>query len=218
MEHTYLITDLVFTCKNIYNKLILEKIVYPENYALYWADELNVYIDDIDWIEEYSQCVKWTVSAKLCSFFYQFRMRDIMCNTKLVHMKKKISPECEWCGYHTQNQIHLFWDCPVSQKLWAKIEFLINNTFGCKLEIKKELIFLFDIEAGNLTNIIDLLILITNRYIFVCKCTESKPSGVGLERKVRDLERLERSISLKNNKLMLHFKKWGNLAPRDPNI
>ena len=81
-----------------------------------------------------------------------------MCNTKLVKMKKINSAECEWCGYQTQSLTNLFWDCPVSKKLWAKIEHLINNTFGCKLEIKKELVFLFVIEAGHLTNKIDLIL------------------------------------------------------------
>ena len=84
---------------------MFKKIEYPEKHASYWAEKLELYIDDINWIEEYVQCTKWTISTGLCSFYYQFRMGDIMCNSKLVKMKKVKNTNCEWCLHHNAS----FW-------------------------------------------------------------------------------------------------------------
>ena len=93
----------------------------------------------------------------------------------------------------------------------------INTTIGCELEIKKELIILFDIEAGNLTKIFNLILLITKscRYIYVCKCIGETPSKYGAIKKIKYVERLERQISRNNNQLYLHLKKWGKFAPEE---
>ena len=191
----------------------MEKIEYPEKYATYWSKLLDIEIDEIDWINMYEECVTWTISVKLRSFYYQYRMRDIMCNSKLYKMGKVPSMECEWCGHDKQDVTHLFWYCPKSQIIWNFIQQYINDTMNCELEIKCELIILFDIEAGNLTRIFNLIMLITCRYIYICKCIGELPSCNGVLRKIKDIETLERMISINNNKLSLHLKKWGKFAP-----
>ena len=86
---------------------------------------------------------------------------------------------CEWCGHEKQDMIHLFWHCPKSQSIWMFIQDYINTTIKCKLEIPCELIILFDIEAGNLTRIFNLILLITCRYLYVSKCVGETPTCMG---------------------------------------
>ena len=91
----------------------------------------------------------------------------------------------------------------------------MDNLSACldnKLEIKKELVFLHDIEAGNYTVIINLLILLTSRYIYVCKCLETRPRFQGVLKKISELEYIERKISQKNNRMYNHNKKWRQIA------
>ena len=141
------------------------------------------------------------------------RMRDIMCNEKLFKMKKLSNPDCEWCNNPCQTVIHLFWDCPVNKQIWTEITNYVNETLGCALKIEKELIFLYDIEAGNLiVTIINLIIIIVCRAIYVCKCIGMLRNWIYVKSKIDEIENMERLISVKNNKLTLHNKKWGKFV------
>ena len=211
-EYTYLLETQNFTCKDLYNKLLSRNLIIPETYVQFWNIALDLELDDIEWTENYQDVFKWTISSKLRSFYYQLRMKDIMCNNKLHKMKKIADPACDWCDNDNQHIIHLFWDCPSIINIWKETSQHINDILGCDLVIKKELIFLYDIEAGNLTTVIHLIILIVCRAIYVCKCIGIKPSWAYALSQIEEVERIERIISVKNNKLMLHLKKWGKFA------
>ena len=71
-----------------------------------------------------------------------------------------------------------------------------------------ELIFLHDIDAGNYTTIINLIILIATRYIYTSKCVDQRPTFKGVIKKVKDIELIERSINAKHGTLVKHNKKW----------
>ena len=90
-----------------------------------------------------------------------------MSNNKLVKIKLKSDPSCEWCSAENQNILHLFWDCHTINKIWYDISKWLTDQLGCLLVIERELVFLHDIEAGNLTTIINLVILIVSRYIYI---------------------------------------------------
>ena len=57
---------------------------------------------------------------------------------------------CEWCANPVQDMIHLFWYCPESKKILIEVEGLINQTFGCNLEIKIEQIFCLILKLATL--------------------------------------------------------------------
>ena len=136
-----------------------------------WSRELGCTIDVIDWTESYPECMKWTICTKLRAFYFQYRMQDIMTNSKLYKMNLnmlKTDPKCDWCTSTTQDMIHLFWECKYVTKLWIDLTNWINSWLdNGHLEIKKEMVFLFDIDAGNYTTIINLLMLISLRYIYM---------------------------------------------------
>ena len=137
---------------------------------------------------------KWTISTKLRSFYYQLSFADIMTNQKLVKMKIKEDMNCPWCNNNVQNILHLFWECNIVNRIWTNLSEWISACIGCNLEIKQELVQLHDIDAGNYTDIINLIILIATRYIYVCKCVEIEPTFRGTIKKVSEIEYLERTI------------------------
>jgi len=207
-DHVYTVEKLPLTCKCLYNELINKSSVYPERYVVFWQNELNVDIDELDWFEDYMDVFSWTVSTKLRSFLYQIRMGDIMCNLKLFKMKKRDNSDCDWCNNTRQDISHLFWDCPIVTDIWLELSGWINSMLDCYLVIKKELVFLHDIEAGNYTRIINLIILICCRYIYIKKCLNETPHFQGVMKKVQETESIERGISIRTNKFHLHRKKW----------
>ena len=125
-------------------------------------------------------------------------MLDIMTNHKLVKMKLKSNQSCDWCNCEDQTIVHLW----------------ISKILDNYLEIKLELICLHDIEAGNYTVIINLIILIVTRYIYTSKCIDIIPNIKGAINKVKEIEYTERNISLRIGTLWKHNKKWRQFIGR----
>ena len=196
---------------SLLKKLLNNIVKIPEQHVSFWEKTLNIEIEEWEWYNSFSECKKWTVSTKLRSFYYQVRVGDIMTNSKLVKMRIKLDSRCEWCNYDTQDMIHLFWDCKVVNTIWDKLSAWISEKIGCYLKIEKELVFLHDIEAGNFTTIINLLILIASRYIYVCHCTEKVPCFKGCKKLIDEIEHLEMCIAKKNNTVYKHKRKWRQL-------
>jgi len=216
LEYEFYVNKIELTCKGIYKEYIEKAYTLPEEYPMSWSKELKVYIDELDWIESYPNCMKWTISTKLRSFYYQYRMKDIMTNSKLQKMRIKDSASCNWCNNNSQDMIHLFWECIESRNIWYEIEKWINlKLTNGNLKIEKELIFLFDIEAGNLTTIINLLILITCRYIYVNKCLDKRLNFIELVHRIMEVQDIEYHVARKKGKLAYHYKKWQNICQKE---
>jgi len=215
-EYVFYVNKIELTCRSIYKEYIEKSYTLPEEYPMSWSRELNVYIDELDWIESYPECMKWTISTKLRSFYYQYRMKDIMTNSKLHKMNIKNSARCDWCNCNNQDMIHLFWECIDSRNIWYELENWINIelTEG-NLKIERELIFLFDIEAGNLTTIINLLILITCRYIYVNKCLDKSLNFMELKHRIKEVQDIEYNVAQRKGKITYHNKKWQNICQKD---
>jgi len=126
--------------KYLYMDIIKKKLEYPEEFAIYWRKELKKELDELDWIESYIDCFKWTVSTKLRSFYFQLRCKDIMHNAKLYNMKKCQNPGCNWCTISYQDSIHLFWECGQVRPIWDNVNKWNNVQLGCQLEIKKRIV------------------------------------------------------------------------------
>ena len=207
----YKIDNFDYSCKSVYKEMLKTKIVIPEQYVHFWMDNLHTEIDEWDWYGSFTECKLWTISTKLRSFYFQLRVNDIMTNSKLVKMTIKTDPACEWCKAQDQTIIHLFWECPCVRPIWDKLGEWLSKKLQCDLVIEKELIFLHDIEAGNLTIIINLIILVVTRYIYVCHCIDKQPQFRQALNKIADIELLERCIAKKNNTLFKHNRKWRQL-------
>ena len=106
----------------------------------------------------------------------------------------------------------MLWSCESVNQIWTNLGNWISTKINCHLKIEKELIFLHDIEAGNYTNIINLLILIVSRYIYACKCLELKPRFDIALKKIKEFETIERQIARGKGKEVIHYKKWGLIA------
>ena len=195
-----------YNCKETYAELLQRILCLPEQYVVRWEEILETEIDEIDWYNSYIDCLTWTISAKLRSFYYQLRVGDIMTNSRLVKMKLKDNANCAWCPCIKQTILHLFWEFKVVKEIWDTISIWLSGCLNNNIEIKKALIFLYNIEAGNYTRIINLIVLIVSRVLYVCKCLDVTPTFLGVLKKISEIEYIERTISKKNNQLYKHNK------------
>jgi len=208
----YNIDTKVLTCKALYNDLLVANAELPDKYPHFWHNVLELDIDVLEWYENYEDVFKWTISSKLRSFFYQLRMGDIMSNYKLFKMKKRDNSQCDWCKETKQDIVHLFWECKCITNLWNKLSLWVSKHLDCDLKIEKELVFMYDIEAGNLTKIINLIVLTCCRYVYVQKCVNMIPTINGVINFILSVENIEKGIAIRNNKFHLHCRKWGKIS------
>ena len=61
--------------KNIYKELVEYKTVYPVQYVYYWEKELNVEIDELDWIKTNIDCHKWAISKTIMMLLFSIEMQ-----------------------------------------------------------------------------------------------------------------------------------------------
>ena len=109
----------------------------------------------------------------------------------------------------------MLWLCPVIQSLWRKIENWITNVCDHKIHLHPVYI-IFNLETNkteSTPDIIWLILLIIKKYIYSCKCLETKPEFTEVVIKVEGVEKIEFDIALKHNKIHLHYDKWSRFAP-----
>ena len=63
-----------------------------------------------------------------------------------------------------------------------------------------------DSGAGHVAN---LVCLMTKQYLYACWCVKKCVSWEELRSKIISVERIEKFIALKNNRLGVHVRKWG---------
>ena len=71
-------------------------------------------------------CAVANSTKRLASRFYQLKMGHCLTGQYLNWTKSRTTPQCWWCRYRSQNQDHLFKECPEwkpQQKiLWAEVK------------------------------------------------------------------------------------------------
>jgi hypothetical protein len=133
------------------------------NYKIFWPFS-NLYIQQFF---PFQQFVSWTNS-----FLYKIKLQD-------THL-------CTCCKANAETIEHLFFDCPITYRLWK----FISNRFKLyfvNFVLNKENIFLGCKDESLMLN---LLIILTKNYIYKCKLNEAKPNTIELKTRLRSINLL----------------------------
>ena len=145
---------------------------------------------------------KITNVVKLRNFQYRLLLFKIFSNRHLYHWKIRVTDCCDYCN-ESQTREHMLWDCSVAKHLWTKLEKWLN------IEIHHTTPYLLDKKNG----LHNFFILVTNQFIFRCKCQGVIPKWPALEREFQELEKLELWNARQNSRIKQHVKKWGQYRP-----
>ena len=104
---------------------------------------------------------------------------------------------------------HLFVQCRHVRKLWHALTKWCRYFLNIKLELKPEVI-IFNEYCGSRANLVNLLILIMKRYVYVSKCKNKELSFIGYISQIHYIKQIENLTALRNQKTNLHKKKWEN--------
>ena len=100
--------------------------------------------------------------------------QDHSCWLLLKKIKIKATDICNFCQSESETIEHLFYECPLVNSLWKLLSDYLNNT--CNLNISFSLIDVIFGKTNNSENLcMNLIILWTKQYIFLCSKTSELP-------------------------------------------
>ena len=198
----------------VYNKMIGRPLNHIEK-CQKWERNLNTEMD-IESYHKYIFQVKFTTNAtKLRDFHYRLLTRIITTNMHLKWYKIKNSDICERCKNSTETYVHLFYECELSRKVWNK---MLNFLKKCDPQISDQCLFnarniILNCMHEDANNVINSLVLNVKQIIYRNRCLGKNNKIIKIEQIVKDLHDMEHYEASKNNRMVVHYKKWSSIYP-----
>ena len=156
-----------------------------------------------------------TIESSLRSFQYKILNNILYLNEKLFKFKIADSPLCSLCKTENESMLHLFCECAVTSNLLEQFKLWVSDIFHFgKIDIDPQIIIF---GAWNLKTpdfiLINHMILLFKRYIYLRRQDRHGPNITGLKSFIKNIETVERPIASDKEKLSFHYKKWEKLLP-----
>ena len=207
------ICKMVKVNKETYQKLTQVKCEMPTNKWHGWVTDLNLSLNELDWLDCLPLIHKCTTSTKLRSLGYRFMLRDVLTNNRLIHMGKSETVMCYLCNAATETIAHLYWECLHNRRLWERLKLFLIDNFDWEVNVDPTEMLMGVSNTDTTISmplLYNLLCLITKRYIHSCKCKGTIPHENGLIQNFRYIRRIEFNIAQKRgaNAIKNDARKW----------
>jgi len=199
--------------KPVYMELVQKTCEIPTSRWEKWTEELGEDISEVDWLDTFPRIQRCTTSTRLRSLGYRFIIRDVLTNTRLIHMGKVDTVLCYLCKSESETITHLYWDCYVTKRLWERLKSIILEKTKTHIRLDPvELILGISRRSPDtgIADIINLLCIIVKNFIHSCKCRNVFPTEKGLICRIKGIEQIERAIAEKRgiSAYRNHCRKW----------
>ena len=146
--------------------------------------------------------------AKYRSFQYRLLQRGLVTNVQLEKWGITPSNSCTYCKIEKETLIHLFYECNVVRELWEEVVKYCKKEFSEQhLSLSKRNIVLNKISPKK-NSVANFLCLITKQYIYSNRCLGKQIHFPVLKSRLQHIERIEKYIATKNQKINQHNRKW----------
>ena len=198
--------DLGSPTKTIYHYNISDMSRLQHKY-LKWHNEIDLVEDLNDYQEQFKAIYKTTNIVKYRSFQYRLLQRGLVTGVQLAAWKLVENDLCYFCQVERETVIHLLYTCQQANTLWQEVAQYVQNKYNIQMIINPRTVILNRV-AENVYHIANFICLVTKQYIYSQRCLKGVLSIHALKTKIRELESIEKYISLKNNTISKHIAKW----------
>ncbi len=192
----------------VYSVLMNELCETPEKSQTWWANELQISRDDINWRSVYKDIYQISNHSKLREFHFKWLHNIVVVNNKLFKWNMVDSSLCDFCNSAPDSITHRFWLCTKTHELWAKLWQYVNSELHIEWNMSYITIVLNTWE--DCCQLMKCIILCTKFFIFRCFIAKVQPNFDSLLAYIKGIEILERKVALKNSKWAVHLRKWQN--------
>ena len=193
-------------CKEVYWNLV-DNFEVTRPHIQKWSDIISEDLDSQSWSSFFSVNFQCPMEVKMRAFQYQILMRSIPTNKYLKICKIKDNDDCYFCKISIESIEHLFWNCPIVKTFWYSLAYTLGDVFDLNLLTLKT-VMLGYIGMQN-RNLINHILNITKRYIYVTKCKEEELNLHRLINLIKYHYKLEKNIvEFNRGNEICWYKKW----------
>jgi hypothetical protein len=148
---------------------------------------------------------KVTLDAKLRWLQYRITHNILPTNVWLCKIGILDNDLCTFCMKEKETAIHVFANCEVVNSFWQTVT--THFSIIPDLNVFNKIYGILDTNTNNYAGI-NQIMLIAKRYIYKCRCDQSKFSFIALKNMIKDTIKLEYFCAQRASKLEFHFQKW----------
>ena len=171
---------------------------------------LNEVITPVIILDFYCLNFEACIDSKLRTFQFKI-LQIILTKNKFLNVCKISNENCYFCKREIESIEHLSWKCSIIQEFWGKISNLFKrfiNFYGI-LSLKTVML---GKRFQNNEMLLNQLLIICKRYIYVVKCTGQSLSISGFMNFVHHVDKIEKIITVQYKKNEKTFtEKWSPL-------
>ena len=194
--------------RNIYVDLVRDFIHRPVCEPLF---STQYGIQEEEWPQMYLLPFQCTIEVKLRVFQFKILHNILYTNERLFKMKQVATKCCTFCETSVETPVHLFYDCKVAEDLRRAFVAKIGVNLSVTYEdlTRKRIMFGFIKDwKGPHKILLNHLILLLKRYIYIQRCKKSLASLVGLTAFICKIRHVELVIAKQKQKENIHYRKW----------
>ena len=213
--HNY---DRAITCwENSLSRMAYDQqrddILLVHNKFIKWKMELGEQYDSslMDFGRQHLDIYRTTNVPKLRSFQYRIIQRALVTNVLLHKWEITDTAMCSFCDQYEETVLHLFTQCQVVMKVWEGIKKFVYEEYKICINTNPTAIILNKMVEGS-HHIVNTICLIDKQYIYSQRCLKKEMDSVSVIARIRNVERIEKYIAVKNNRMEIHLKKWMRLS------
>lgn len=180
----------------------------PSGSKLLWEQQFSKNIPDLEWEKICGRTNAINLCTKLRLFQYKILQRCLVTNVHLFYYKIKSDSLCTFCKQERETIIHLLWECRLVKPFWAKLAWRIKNILKDDRMSSSSEKVIFNTIVSDPRNLLNVLILIAKRHIYVSRCYQIKPNIGQFWLLVDQLCKIEEHIAYKNSNFNKHESKW----------
>jgi len=164
----------------------------------------------VDFKTVFRRLVKTTFDTRMRWFQWKILYRIIPTNRFLFQCKLSDSSLCSFCNQTEETISHLFWDCPIVQRIWFDLLNWMKSHFPhCdRMDLCQELVILGCKQNIVTDRVFDLCILLGKYSIFVSKIQGVTPKFKMFIRFIKNRYCDEKYMYANSNKAVKFFREW----------
>ena len=146
--------------------------------------------------------------VKLHSFQYRFLQRGLVLNKQLCKWGLKETSLCSFCNREEETILHLFVSCAVTATLWLAVKNYIDENYPDVKAVFGPANIVQNRLVERKSHGINTLCLVTKQYIYRQRCLDKPLNMIELRYEFEKTKNIEKFIAVKNNRLLVHNRKW----------
>jgi hypothetical protein len=209
-EHIVKLLAAKKTCNMVYWILVEAGLEYPQCTEK-WSREIIHSSEEGIWKQYFMLPMNVCLDTKLRMFQWNILHRVLVTNKKLAMYGILNTNVCTFCQCHEETLLHLFYECKFVKNLWKELFQCLHPNILMQKELDPKEI-LFGILGFGDNQLINLIVILCKRFIYVNRCFKHTPTISKLILFLKDYYQRESAICKQNgNNAVKIEKKWSVL-------